>query len=67
MGKRRIKERFAAPFSVTRFAAQSPAGSETWIGKEVDILDIGNQGIKNSGGRFRTGKLHDNDVMNEIA
>src|SRR6202012_2739216 len=62
-----IEEHFAAPFRLTRRAVQFAARSEARVGQEIDVLDIGNHGIKYYGRRFRTGEFRDNDVTNKIS
>ena len=65
--KRLHEQRFAATLQFADLSDQSAAGTKAGIGQEVDILDIGDDGIEGNRGRFRPGKLVDDNVVDEIA
>jgi hypothetical protein len=60
------KQRFAATLGVVRPRAQPPAGGEVQVGQEIDVLDIGNDGVEDGRGRLGTVEFVDDDVADEI-
>jgi len=43
------------------------AGTEAWIRQEIDILDIGDDGVENGGRRLGSWNSLNDDVVDEIA
>ena len=65
--ERLCEQRFAAALRFADLADQPPAGTETGIGQEIDVLDIGDDGIEDDRRRLGPGELVDDDVVDEIA
>jgi hypothetical protein len=47
-------------------SAQPAAGREVQVGQEIDVLDIGDDGVKDGWGRLGTVEFVDDDVADEI-
>src|SRR5262245_44614329 len=65
--KRLEKKCLATPFSVAGLRREPTALIKPWVGQEIDVQNIGNQGIENRWCGLGTGKLVDNGITYEIA
>jgi len=63
--KRLEKQRLAAAFGVARLRGKAAAGRDLRIWKKIDVVDVGYQGVEDGGIRLGSGKLVDNDTMDE--
>ena len=67
MRERLCEQRFAAAFGVADPADQPPGRTKTRIRQEIDVLDVGDDGVENGGRRLGSGELVDDDVADEVA